>query len=89
MKPCLEEFAVHGAEGICNSDLGLAKIIADELAYQCRSPAMVAHASIADASVLSASGSVLSNVTAEGYPGKRYHAGAENGAPESRRAGFR
>ena len=32
--------------------------------------------SIADASVLAANGAALSNVTAEGYPGARYHPGA-------------
>jgi hypothetical protein len=54
-----QRFAVHGAEEICSSDLGLAKIIADELAYQCRGLAMVAHASMADASVLAASRALL------------------------------
>ena len=39
--------------------------------------AAVAHASLAHPSVLAAAGSVLSNVTAEGYPGARYHPGAE------------
>lgn len=27
MEPCLEKFAVHGAKGICNSDLGRALLL--------------------------------------------------------------
>lgn len=37
---------------------------------------MVASASVAPPSVLCANGTVMSNVTAEGYPGARYHPGA-------------
>ncbi len=39
--------------------------------------AMIAATSVADASVLACESSVASNVTTEGYPGARYHAGCE------------
>ncbi len=38
---------------------------------------LVAASSVADPSVLTAEGMPTGNVTAEGYPGKRYHAGCE------------
>ncbi len=55
----------------------LAALLDAELRTQTGTLAAVAHASLAHPSVLAAAGSVLSNVTAEGYPGTRYHPGAE------------
>jgi glycine hydroxymethyltransferase len=59
------------------ADRELAALLDAELYAQSDVLAAVAHASLAHPSVLAAAGSVLSNVTAEGYPGARYHAGAE------------
>lgn len=59
------------------ADRELATLLDAELYAQSDVLAAVAHASLAHPSVLAAAGSVLSNVTAEGYPGARYHAGAE------------
>src|SRR5690242_4499190 len=68
--------AMQGVTKLFTEDPELAREIAAETAQQVNSLAMVAHASLADPSVLAAAGSVLSNVTAEGYPGRRFHPGA-------------
>jgi glycine hydroxymethyltransferase len=68
---------VAGAAALRDRDPELSALLDQELSYQGGVLAVVAHASVADPSVLSAAGSVLSNVTAEGYPGRRYHPGAE------------
>jgi glycine hydroxymethyltransferase len=68
--------AMQGVSRLFTEDPVLAREIAAETAQQVNSLAMVAHASLADPSVLAAAGSVLSNVTAEGYPGRRFHPGA-------------
>lgn len=60
-----------------HTDPELAALLDTEVAQQNSTLAMVASASIADPSVLAAGGSALSNVTAEGYPGARYHPGAQ------------
>ncbi|MER6916883.1 serine hydroxymethyltransferase [Streptomyces sp. NPDC000594] len=57
-------------------DPELAALLDDEVRHQDTTLAMIASASIADPSVLAAGGAALSNVTAEGYPGARYHPGA-------------
>jgi len=66
-----------GALQLRSDDPVLAELLLAELHEQINSLALVAHASLAHPSVLAAAGSVLSNVTAEGYPGRRYHPGAE------------
>ncbi len=71
------DLQVAGAAALRDRDPELSALLDQELSYQGGVLAVVAHASIADPSVLSAAGSVLSNVTAEGYPGRRYHPGAE------------
>nr|WP_308189647.1 serine hydroxymethyltransferase [Nocardia sp. JCM 34519] len=70
--------ATRGMTTLFADDPELAREIAAETAHQVDSLALVAHASLADPSVLAAAGSVLSNVTAEGYPGRRFHPGAEH-----------
>lgn len=65
-----------GMESLHRGDSELALLLDAELVYQSSTLAMIASASIADPSVLAAGGSALSNVTAEGYPGARYHPGA-------------
>jgi glycine hydroxymethyltransferase len=72
------DIAMQGMTRLFAEDPELAREIAAETAQQVDSLALVAHASLADPSVLAASGSVLSNVTAEGYPGRRFHPGAEH-----------
>ncbi|MFG2473007.1 serine hydroxymethyltransferase [Streptomyces canus] len=57
-------------------DPALAGLLDAEVRFQQDNLAMVAYASLAHPSVLAAAGSALSNVTAEGYPGARYHPGA-------------
>jgi len=66
-----------GARLLAAEDPDLAELLDAELRAQTDTLASVAHASLAHPSVLAAAGSVLSNVTAEGYPGARYHPGAE------------
>ncbi|MGW1374652.1 serine hydroxymethyltransferase [Streptomyces sp. NPDC002446] len=66
----------HGAELLNRADPELARLLDSEAEQQAATLAMVASASVADPSVLAAGGSALSNVTAEGYPGARYHPGA-------------
>jgi glycine hydroxymethyltransferase len=65
-----------GMDSLRRDDSRLAAFLDAEVDYQSTTLAMVASASIADPSVLAAAGSALSNVTAEGYPGARYHSGA-------------
>lgn len=64
-----------GTERLIRDDPALACLLDRQACYQEETLAMIASASIADPAVLSAAGSALSNVTAEGYPGGRYHSG--------------
>src|SRR2546429_7026900 len=66
-----------GMRALRTDDPALVALLDRELAQQNDTLAIVAHASLAHPSVLAAAGTVLSNVTAEGYPGRRYHPGAE------------
>ncbi|WP_369360002.1 serine hydroxymethyltransferase [Streptomyces sp. cg2] len=66
----------HGADLLSRTDPALAALLDAEVGHQAGTLAMVASASAADPSVLAAGGAALSNVTAEGYPGARYHPGA-------------
>jgi glycine hydroxymethyltransferase len=65
-----------GMDSLHRNDPELAALLEDEVGHQRSTLAMIASASIADPSVLAAGGAALSNVTAEGYPGARYHSGA-------------
>jgi glycine hydroxymethyltransferase len=65
-----------GMDSLQRNDPELAAVLDDEVGQQRRTLAMIASASVADPSVLAAGGAALSNVTAEGYPGARYHSGA-------------
>lgn len=66
-----------GAETLRRDDPQLAHLLDAEVHAQRTTLAMIASASVAAPSVLAAGGAALSNVTAEGYPGRRYHPGAE------------
>jgi len=64
-----------GMDSLHRTDPELAVLLEAEVGYQSTTLAMIASASIADPSVLAAGGAALSNVTAEGYPGARFHPG--------------
>ncbi|MFF9012027.1 serine hydroxymethyltransferase [Streptomyces sp. NPDC014870] len=66
----------QGAELLGDSDPELALLLDREVEEQAMTLAMVASASAANPAVLATGGAALSNVTAEGYPGARYHPGA-------------
>ncbi|MEU2084739.1 serine hydroxymethyltransferase [Streptomyces albus] len=66
-----------GMRSLHEADPQLAHLLDDEVHQQNTTLAMVASASVADPTVLAVGGSALSNVTAEGYPGARYHPGAQ------------
>ncbi len=65
-----------GMAGLHETDPELAALLDAEVDAQNSTLAMVASASAADPTVLAVGGAALSNVTAEGYPGARYHPGA-------------
>lgn len=66
-----------GMDSLHQADPELAALLDAEVSQQNTVLAMIASASIADPSVLAAGGAAVSNVTAEGYPGARYHPGAQ------------
>ncbi|WP_330299322.1 serine hydroxymethyltransferase [Streptomyces sp. NBC_00503] len=66
-----------GIGSLHETDPELAAMLDAEVSQQNSTLAMIASASIADPSVLAVGGAALSNVTAEGYPGARYHPGAQ------------
>lgn len=59
-------------------DPDLAQIIRDEEERQATQIIMIASENTVSKAVLEATGSVLTNKYAEGYPGRRYYAGCEN-----------
>ncbi|MFE5027988.1 serine hydroxymethyltransferase [Streptomyces sp. NPDC056656] len=75
-EPAQTSMLRRGADLLHRADPALAAILDAEVGYQAGTLAMIASASAADPSVLAAAGAALSNVTAEGYPGARYHPGA-------------
>ncbi|MFJ5228249.1 serine hydroxymethyltransferase [Streptomyces sp. NPDC088400] len=74
--PTTKSIAERGWSVLTRNDPGLGALLDAEAEYQTASLSMVASASVAPPSVLCANGTVMSNVTAEGYPGARYHPGA-------------
>ncbi|GAA3193786.1 MULTISPECIES: serine hydroxymethyltransferase [Streptomyces] len=74
--PTTRSVAELGWDVLTRKDPDLGALLDAEVNYQAASLSMVASASMAPPSVLCANGTVLSNVTAEGYPGARYHPGA-------------
>ncbi|MCG6498021.1 serine hydroxymethyltransferase [Kitasatospora sp. A2-31] len=73
----LAAYAGLGAHRLAEADPLLADLLEREHARQNDTLAMVAASSSADPSVLACAGASISNVTTEGYPGARYHAGCE------------
>ncbi|MEU6956794.1 serine hydroxymethyltransferase [Streptomyces sp. NPDC045714] len=72
-----EDFARHAAQLLATEDEELVTAIACENHRQQNSLMLVASSSVTDPSVLACLATSSMNVTAEGYPGARYHAGCE------------
>ncbi len=70
-------FAQRGVELLRDEDPELYGLIEAEYERQASSLALVASCSTAHPSVLACEGTFTSNVTAEGYPGHRHHAGCK------------
>lgn len=73
----LRDFAGIGLERLAVHDPVLLELLAQEHLRQTGTLSMVASSSVADPSVLACEGLSLGNLTTEGYPGRRYHAGCE------------
>lgn len=73
----IAKFASQGIESLRQLDPVLYELLDREYLRQANSLAMVAASSIADPSVLICEGMTVGNVTTEGYPGKRFHAGCK------------
>lgn len=73
----VEQTLAHGAAMLRHADPGLYALLDREQRRQHETLSMVAAASVADPSVLACEASAAGNVTTEGYPGARYHAGCE------------
>lgn len=65
-----------GLNSLWRDDPVLAAALDDDVSHQRNTLALIASASVADPSVLVAGAAAMSNTTAEGYPGARYHSGA-------------
>ncbi len=76
-EPILTRFATNAVEMLADEDPALYKLLEGEYRRQTHSLAMVASCSNAHPSALACEGMFTSNVTAEGYPGARFHAGCE------------
>ncbi|MGC5533371.1 serine hydroxymethyltransferase [Streptomyces sp. SR-10] len=66
-----------GTDALLEQDPELHDVLAREQRRQAGTLSLVASSSVVDPSVLVAQASAAVNVTAEGYPGRRYHAGCE------------
>jgi len=73
----LLSFARHGLRRLKGDDPRLYELLDREHRRQQNTLVMVAASSIADPSVIACEGTSTSNVTTEGYPGRRFHAGCE------------
>ena len=74
MKPKTE---FHFSAGIGEADPPLAEVFANERRRQQNQIELIASENLVSQAVLDALGSQLTNKTVEGYPGNRYHGGAE------------
>lgn len=73
----LRAFADRGIDLLRQDDPELSRLFEAEYRRQMNTLVLVASCSVAHPSVLACENMVAVNVTAEGYPGKRYHAGCE------------
>ncbi len=71
----LARFATEGVRRLHQDDPELYDLVEQEYRRQTQTLALVASCSPAHPSVLACEGTFTSNVTAEGYPGARFHAG--------------
>jgi glycine hydroxymethyltransferase len=74
----LTQFAARGIDILHDDDPDLYALLAAEYRRQAETLIMVASSSIVDPSVAVCEGLTPVNVTAEGYPGARYHAGCDH-----------
>jgi glycine hydroxymethyltransferase len=74
----LARFAAAAVERLQRQDPELYAILDNEYRRQANVLTMVASSSIADPSALICEATTAMNVTAEGYPGKRFHAGCRH-----------
>ena len=74
----LARFALAGEQRLRDEDPELYAILENEYVRQAESLTMVASSSIADPSALLCEAMPTMNVTAEGYPGARFHAGCRH-----------
>jgi len=74
----LARFLATGIERLEREDPQLFRILADEYRRQAQVLTMVASSSIADPAALVCEAMPTMNVTAEGYPGARFHAGCRH-----------
>lgn len=70
--------AGYFGDGLAPVDPDIGRAVAQELARQREGIELIASENIVSRAVLEAQGSVLTNKTVEGYPGRRYHGGAAN-----------
>ncbi|MFQ5401593.1 MAG: serine hydroxymethyltransferase [Anaerolineae bacterium] len=73
----LNQLTQRGLEYLADEDPALYEMLERETRRQANVLMMVASSSIADPSVLVCQGMAATNVSTEGYPGRRYHAGCE------------
>jgi glycine hydroxymethyltransferase len=73
----LAELAHRGIELLFKDDPTVYDLLTREYHRQTNTLAMVAASSVADPSVLICEGMITTNVTTEGYPGARFHAGCQ------------
>ena len=64
-------------QSLADADPDIARAVADELKRQQDKIELIASENIVSRAVLEAQGSVLTNKSAEGYPGRRYYGGCE------------
>jgi glycine hydroxymethyltransferase len=76
--PALSRFLQAGVERLAAVDPELYAILDDEYRRQSEVLSMVASSSLADPAALVCEALPIMNVTAEGYPGARFHAGCVN-----------
>lgn len=71
----IERYLSQGIQTLRRDDPELFDILEREHQRQSESLSLIASSGGTDSSVLATVGSTIVNITAEGYPGKRYHAG--------------
>ena len=73
----LGRIAIEGIKTLASLDPMLYELLAQEYHQQTHTLSLVAASGVAAPSVLTCQGSVATNITTEGYPGKRFHGGCE------------